>query len=75
MIILNRKNLQFRDSKTDDVWIGVMKAWACPSEPHGGGWGGLRRSLCLRKQVTDWTSQLKLLSNDTFITVLEMLTP
>ncbi len=32
--------------------------------------GGLRRSLYLRRQVTDWASHLRGVSNDTLITVL-----
>ena len=31
------------EMKKYEAWIGVMKARPCPSEPHSGGWEGLRR--------------------------------
>jgi len=64
--LLDGKFLKFRDKKTYEIWIGVMKARSCPSEPHSGGWGvsSLKR---------DWASHLKVSSNNTLITVLEML--
>ncbi len=44
------------------------------AQPHSGEWwGGLRRSLYLRRQVTDWVSHLSGSSSDTLITVLGML--
>ena len=60
------KHFQIRDTRTNEVWIGVMMARSCPSEPYGGEVGGLTAKM-------DWTSHLKVSSNKTLITDLGML--